>query len=739
MIVSCSLSLKDGQPESQPISLEGPGANCMDRAILSLGELFSGDTTSAEIDAAWTCIAEALVTFKTHVRGQEGNVYSANELRSFIERYFLTSHKISDGLLTEIMRVKQSVLGGEIETLTRSELDQADVVLKTLRAESVKMLPFMKMLILEADRKDLQKQPEFVERGISQLVSTANTLGTLLGKSRASYRFSDADRLFREFERLSTKAAEARGPASIVEYLPTVSAFKAFFVRPGADAVAPEEWLPLISGAGRLYGMYLRYDYFISDKSLTGGDGLKQIVRIANELMTLVDNSIRVKEGQVIRFREIDGLVEQLYKLKILDLPFKESTAKQLFRDVLQKACNPAFGNGRIGVVEGLTAPTFEWLKSDFFGWAEIQQAWDQIGGGTKEVAIADVRKRLKAVKFANVDSAEEIQHLVDRSFPLSFTPIGTVKLSPPDADFTLNQDVWTSLNWKRVFVRVALRAFATNYSKERFIGLKKTQFKAFYDDLYDVATELNLLDPRDPDLWDSLFDEANIFMLSADGDDRLSFSEGVDVLSFALSSSQIARPTYQDMRDNCRNFEPDVYGLPMLDVHCYRQRFHDNFRKYYELIPGWVRMVSRIPGDKFFDFQKTLETAARHAGAADVHMESGDIDKSTMLFHYIESLFTRFDANRSDTFSVEESMKAYPLLRPILQEVSGFTDEEELEALYTYVIRYGVSPKDNIWAGLRFLWWKPQRGSWKYEADRWQILKVIANLQTARNKIRNP
>ncbi|MCM2282860.1 MAG: hypothetical protein NDI61_13555 [Bdellovibrionaceae bacterium] len=738
-MASCSLALQDGQPTSAPIALEGPGANCLDRAILTLEEFFAGETTQAEIDSAWKCASSSLALFKTHVRGQSGDGYTALELRSFIERYFLTEHKISDGLLTEGMRLKQAILGGSLDKLTRAELDEADRVINTIRIESVKILPYMKVLTREAEPDRMRDTPEFVERAIAQLVGTSHVMGTLLGKSVASYRMTDIERLLKEFGKFYLKSSGWDGPKSVVDQLPMIAAFKAFFIRPGGDSIAPDEWHSLISGAGRLYGMWLRYEYLVGTKPFERGDGLRQIVTIGKDLFLLLEGSIRAKEGAVIRFREIDGLLEQLYKFDSINPPFKEATARQLLRHLLQKACNPQ-SNGQRGQVVGLSSPILEWLKRDFFGWAEIQDAWDQVsqnGGGAEKVP--QLRARFKDLRLVYADSAEEMRHILEQPQPLSFTRLGTVKFGIPVQNLDLDRKSWSSLNWKRLFIRVVVRGYAKDHGREKYIGLKKTEFKAFYDDVFALATEMGILDPRNPDLWNSLFEESNIFMPSANGDDRLSFSEAMEIFSFALSSGQYSRPLYRDLRENCRNFEPDIFGLPTVDVHCYRRRFYTNFGTYYKLIPGWVQMVSSIAPDDYEDFQEVLEVAARRLGYTDAHLESSEIDKVSMLFHYIESLFTRFDVDRNNSFSVEESMAAYPLLKPVLKELSGFKDEKDLTALFTYIVKYGESPDSNIWQGLKFVWWRSNRSRWKYDADRAQILKVIANLQSAQNKKKQP
>jgi len=728
LTTGCSLSLSDGDTASAPLKLDGPGANCLDKSLTNFERFFRGETTAQEIDSSWRCASEALKLFKQHVRGENRDSYTAKELRAFIEKYFLSKTKISDPLLVELMRLKQAILGGDLERLTRDELDQADLVLNTVRVESVKILPYMRLLTLQDQSVSFVDQPEFVEKAILQLTGTANVLGSLLGRSRAPYKLADAERLFKELGRLYVQTSAWSGPDSLVKYLPAVAALKGFFIRPAPDAIAPDEWPALISNAGRLYALYLRQRFLIDGQSLTTGFGLRQITILAQDFFSLLDESIDAKEGKLIRYQEIDELIKQVYQLELFDIPVKEKTAKDLLRIVIENVTNPA-SRGRRPSIGGINKQTVTWLRRDFFGWSEIQAYWEPLSGGAKELSVAQVREGLRRHQFTHEDSVSELIALYEKKHPLVFTDLGTVYFEHDTTQLRVSRDSWTSLNWRRAFIRLALRGYAFDFAAEREIGLQRAQFTEFFSDLRPLAAELNLLDPRSVNLEERTFREANVFLHSSDGNDRLNFFEGVELLSFALSASKISGEAFKDLRQACPNLENDVFGKPMIEVRCYRARQQFRFTNYYQFIPGWAAMGARVPANRWTAFQETIENGARGAGYTDAPFESGELDKTAGLFQYIESLFTRFDENRTGTFSVAEAKTAFPTLRNLLAEYTGRSDNEELMAIFTYVIKYGVRPDKDIWNGLRYLWWKANSDGWSFEADRWQVLKVIANL----------
>lgn len=727
----CRLSLQDGQKDLFPVSLSGQ--SCLDHALPVIERFYEGAAESAEVDRAWQCTADTLSVFTTFVRGQTPGVYRATELRDFVETYFLKSRKISDALMVEGMHLKQALVGGTDDVLTIKEIERLKYLIGILRVVGQKLLPYMKMLSLSASPDAYLDKGEFVEQGIAQAVASARLLGDALSEAGAPYRIENVERFLREFGALYAGTSDWQGPERLVKYLPAFAALKAFFLRPSGLTIAAGEWRELVPLAGRLYGLYLRYYYLLQDQDKTAGVGLTHLDRWGGELFSLLDDALAAKDASVIAFAQVDDLATQLQIHDVFAWPVSAATLRSLAHTIIEHPCHPASGSHRASI-NGLDATCVAWLRRSFAEWVGLQQRWDQMAGGTPSLPLSELRARWKLTGGALTESDGEMDLLLRQERPLVFTPIGTVILqnrfaSSAPVEVNVDQFSWTSLNWKRFFISTALRGYISNFPSDMALGLRKSEFKNFYEDMRAFGTEIKFLDPRDPNIWDSSFDEANIFLPSANGDDRISYVEGVETLSFALSGAQMSRRAYRDVRENCENLKDDVFGLPMVPVECFRRRMRANFPRYFSGLTGWVREEAALSGKDRLEMHKYLEIAARRAGYRDVPAESADIDKASMLLQYIEALFVRFDIDGSGTLSLEESQAIFPLLRTVLARLSGLSDDADLWAVFTYAVRYGEAPDHSLWTKIKFIWWRSRPESWSYEASRADILKVVANL----------
>lgn len=704
----------------------------MDRALPEIKRFFQGTSKPVDIKESWDCLSGALQTFETHVRGESRDRYSAQELRRFIEYFFMKESKISDPLLTEVMRLKQTVLGGELDSLTREELKQTYAVIRTLRDETIKLAPFMKILTVDVPDPSSTAEREYIEQGIAQISGSARVIGSLLGRSQNPYLLSDMETLLREFEALFRKGDNPwGGPGQVIKHLPLISALKAFFLRPTGSAIAPDEWQELVSKAARLFGLYLRA-HFLFPKELTTGEGLRQVTAFTTEVFSLLEESVRIKSNKTVEFREVDNLVEQIYELDMLTMPVTKLTAKSTLRAFFEKVTNPMADGVRANVY-GITDTAVQWLKKDVYGWQEVQSVWANLAGGSDAITVEQLRERWAQQKFLYPDTAEEISHLINRAYPLVFRGQHNVVLERPMAQLKVDERHWTSMNWKRFLIRWATRGFSFDFPAQKFSGITKDKFKELWDDVTPVLFEMKILKPADYILWTTTFDEANIFLPAGDGNKIASYAEGMEALSFILSGSYISVPIFDKFLERCRQVGEEN-GSVKVELGCARELIKAHYKDFYGNYPYWVEMMSRFDDEKWEEFLDSLFLASRNEPTKNDPVQIKNITKQNVIFSYIESVYLRFDTDNSRTLSVKESQVAYPLLRDLLKSLSGFENESDIMALYTYLIKYGEAPDKNLANKLRWLWWKTRKGSWKYEADRMQLLRVVSNLNTSNN-----
>jgi hypothetical protein len=743
LVSGCHSPIRDSAPKSSnEIVVQGLGQSCIDQALPQIQNYFNASASASDVTQATACIVGSLDTFDKHVRGANPNYFTSEELRTFLQVYFSDPNEksrfnISSTLMLETMRMKQVVLGGDIDHITHGEIQQIRVVLNTLRDEMIKLNPHLRVGFMISAAGDPTVQPAQVEAAIAQFASSFQVISTLLSHAQVPYTNDNLLAFLKEVAKLYDSNTGWQGPRWLADHMSTFDAVKSFFLRPPGNSISPNEWPSLLLTASRLHGLWIRYHYLLQPhKFRTTGSGLSSLIDTFNQFMDIVQIGIEMKPGKVIEYKQINDLIVELYHLNMINLPIQQSTMVDLVNPIVKKLYSPAVG-GVHPVPLGITLPILQMMRDDFMNWAEMQQIYDRRTADLTpwqktHLNLSQFRKIWKNVSATHLAAAQDIEVIINRRLPLSYNE-RVIYFDRNPAHLPMTQEAFTSLNWKRFFIALVLRGYGADGAKAKETGLSPKEFHEFYSELYQLALELRILDPRFPNVGDSIFQESHIFFFTSDGKPRLTYSEGIDLISFALSGGEISGRAYRAMRSKCHELQPDVYNLPMLEVGCYRRELRNNFAEYFKYMPGIAKISDSLNQQDWSEFLIALESTARVHGYSQLPMESADLDKMSAIFQYVESLFLRFDKDGSGTLSVEESMKMYPLLRDVLVEVSGLTDESDLVALYTYILKNGEPPaKDDLWSAGDFLIWK-HLTSWKYEVNRVQVIKILGQIAKAK------
>lgn len=741
------MSTHDSAKPDSTFRIAAPGQDCLEGAFTVFEKYFSAASSPRDVADAWDCAAKAVDSFATRSRGGSNvSSFSPNELRTFLHESFLGSTKISDPLLREGMRLKQMLLGGEIDRLSREELKRAKDVLAILKSVSLRLQPHVAMLTLDARLDEVRaKEPSF-EAALRDFRSAADEVTGLFRASKEPFELAHFEIALRELDAIYSTKSGWKGPARLLERFGTFKIVKALLVRPEGDRVRPDEWKPLLSASSRLYTLYLRLHYFMRERDLLNGAGFLHLRQAIEEGFDLIDEAVAMKPDGLIRYELIDPAIDEVFRLKFITWKIRPSTIRELARVVLGRVLNqPSSEKGVLErkSVEGLDAELAKRGREAIMGWLDMQRLWEELESqaARKNPAVArtgsiplplvrEIWPRLSTPYKTNYRYMSHV--LIERKHPVVFTSVGSIVFERDPEKLSIDQATFDSLNWRAAFGRAVVEGYAKDPRESMFTGVTIEEFHEFFLGVRNFAVDLNFIEPADMDLWKSTFTEANIFTLAGDANDRISFSEGFDLISFALSSAQTSRKIYKELAANCEALEPDVYGIPKSPAYCYRERMQASFSKHYTLLPAWVDVVSGLSNQQYAEFQRLLEIAARKTGYSDAPVESTDVDRSTMLLHYIESVYMRFDKVRTGTIDLEEARDVYPLFKALLKQLSGYDDDETLFAIFVYVLKYRQPPSsltDKIW--FKFIW-MPNTSLWTIDVDRLQLLDIIGKLKDA-------
>ena len=647
-LIGCQVSTSDAPKPVDSFKLSGPQSNCLAEAAPTIQAYFQGKGKPDDVAGVWDCASQALDMFTQYTRGGTADVYTAKEIRSFLETYFLGDVRVSDEMLTEVMRLKQTILGGSIDTITRTEIARTQGILKTLRTETLRTLPYMDIITLRATVEDAQRDSQRVESAIIAFNTTMENLGGLLGQSNQVYELRYLENLMDELQKIySTGNRHWDGPEFVIKNLSTIAALKGFIIKPAPDKIQPDEWQPLLVNSGRLFALYMRANYLLKSRDLLNGEGLDQLSVALYDLFDIIQGAIQAKPNKIIDYAQVDSLVDEIMRTGYFNLTMRPSTMKSLAHVAFEKVFNTPV-NGVRAPVSGLTMPVFTNARDGIFGWLDMQRVWRELQNTAverdpslkgKPIPLKVIKELWPKIRTPFRSAHADLNNLFNRKFPLVLTDAGTVLFDPQAGDkFGYGQEAFDALNWRSQFARVVSLGWVQNPT-DPFKGLTKPEFEAFFYDARPLAIDLKFVNPDDTKIWDTSFDESNMFMLAGDANNYLSFGEGVDFIAYAMSSSHILDPVYDDVTANCAHEGFDAYNRPLTNIDCFNDRTSASFVQTFKSIPTWATLAQSIGPAKTRALLVSLEAGARSSAKPSDPMGISDINRVVMLVHYIESI----------------------------------------------------------------------------------------------------
>lgn len=754
----CQLNTQENVPGEAPLKLSGPTENCMSESLKSLEAYFKGVSKAEQIDEAFRCVSGALDMFKMYGRGStERDSFSSSELRAFFERHFLRDVKLTDSFLNEVMRVKIAILGGSPERLTKAELDRLIEVVDVLRVEAIRLRPYIEILNQRLPTDGAAVDPSLLEQALSDFTFTMDTLGTLLGRSHQPYKLENLQTLLNEFQGLYSGRSNWKGPEWFAQQMGLIASAKSLLIRADGYTILPSEWQLLFGHIGRIYGLYLRVKYAMQGRDLFYGDGLAQIEIGVLEISGILEEAIAAKGTGVIPYDVLIDFILAVGASGSFDLPIQATTIVGLLKPLLEQIFNPIIVNtagakpldpkdpmsirAERREQGGLTAINLQRMRETMLGWVETQQLWEKLErdvyAQNPSIAIGQpiplklVRPIWAAYSAVYQEPWADLKSIFDRPIPPSTRANGTL-IFESSKTVVYDRKSFAELNWKQQIVRSIGYGYISDPEGLRMTGITLDQFGRVFADFQQLGLDLKFLDDSDTDIWKTGFSVSNIFLFSSNGDDRIGYHEAVDLFVISFASGVIRDSVEADLLLNCKLGPDDIAGKPMIEAACWRKRLKTGYPTFFADIPGWRdQMDDRSSGtwNSFFD---NMEKASRKATNPTGPLMSSERSRAVLVHHYIESLFTRWDSNRDGRLSLYEADKSYFLFKRLLKDASGFKKDDEVRALFFYLLAYGEPPDDgNLGDIVKWLWWKSNPEEWpsRVGANRERLAKIFGNL----------
>ena len=523
-----------------------------------------------------------------------------------------------------------------------------------------------------------------------------------------------------------------------------------------------ESW----SLVGEAYSMFLRF-YYVWKKypERTHGKGLVFSTAYVNGFIKYLTKIAKKHPGETIPFEKIDRVIEELVVHEYLYFDarkhlirtaeersqYKVELANEM-KKMVRTLTVKFFGNGESPAdnISGISVSYLNNIKKALLSWSRTQwmivRLFEKVGAGKN----LDTATFTQAQLLAGVLNSETITKTIEnpvfdeytfKKFILdshAFHEPGKNKIrfrtnverktSPAKYTFT----TLSHANW----VRVATDLFFKGYvlDEDRFKGGKGATLEEtnqIYLDIRDFGVLVGLFDGDTADTAINRFGEIDLFAQKSEGNSLMSYYETSELIPILLSSETTAGKMHSTIYEACPNTgQIDPVNYPRIEKGCYLKEFFSRIDYAWQSMPELVSFYKTRKGAARTTFLRDLLAATRPARPSydEELFDYADTEGLSLLPHYLESMFARFDQDHNGLITNAEVLGPgglFYVFKEKLLEVTaeqGLTDDMDLKAVVTYLLANGEMP-----SSVQFAWWRYRPGKWVYSANRGRVIKILA------------
>lgn len=318
LLTGCDTKIGEKPPDEEAYTFSG--AECLSSASPTVKAFVLGDAKVNDVNALWDCVGSAVTQFKQRVRGSSADRYTSQEIATFLEKNFFDKKQkttISPELQLEFMKIKQLLIGGGRDYITRKEIDTAAETFEVLRQVTVGLNPYMKVLALNwsvTRVNNVQTDMAYFEEANAAVQKGARTLATLFQKNGQTYALTDFLSLIKELSKFFGEDWQFK--KTIEQYMPVVQKVKKALAGGDENIVAPSEWRRFALLGSRGYVQYLRYYYFIKSTDDTGaGYRLAYMSRTVEDILSVFEDLTAQKPQGTVSRDEVTELLLTLNRI----------------------------------------------------------------------------------------------------------------------------------------------------------------------------------------------------------------------------------------------------------------------------------------------------------------------------------------------------------------------------------------------------------------------------------------
>lgn len=693
-MTACDLNPAARSPES---SLRIGGLNCLSEIGPTVSAYIDDEMSEAQITEFFTCVQKSFTLFGTYTRGSKQGEYTPEEIRTFLQKYFIKDRKISDNLLKEFMIVKTTLVGGNEQTINRQDLQVAISILETLKNEALRLKPYLRVL----NPKLVEKEPkenlaERISMAHKKLRETTEVLVPLLASAQQPYSIQNFQNLIGELRQFVNWSEHFNNAQPIRNWMNFFRNFKNVMVSP-SDRINAQDWAPLLTASTNWYMLYIEVKSLISISLIWEPEQLRQLNTSAMKGISYLYKMFR-KPGEVIEFERFSDLYESLEKMGWISDQWPKEAVDKIFRAVVTKVLNQQKLPPEKRKVRGLMWGHVSILEQELTQWYRYQ---NQI----------------------------ENNFLVDTQYfperPLYVDGVDGIYLGYNiNTYLPIDRFNYTVFNALRSISGLVIQGYAALPKK----GLTRDELQNVYLDIRDLMIAWDLADPREEKTGRRAYLEGNLFTFHANGNDFLEQDELMQLIAFLKSAGQMGTKIYKEILPYCYDAGLDIYNENVLLRGCTAKYLVEHLGHMMPNVPDFNRFFNEMTYEDRQEFvSDLLDTSYGRHSQQDV-VESSELSTLAAIVQYESTVFIRYNENNDGVLTGIELDKAFGtfgwLIRSMAQLMCMDLSEKDARNAFNYILNHYEIPEKNISTQFSF-WFDPPPSN----LDRMRLNKVFKAL----------
>jgi hypothetical protein len=742
MSLGCQESLNsylNGQEKTEDvIIINSKKLECVKNLPVDLKSFFNG-AVAESWDGTWAdgidCIDGALEHFSAFTKGANSSYYSPTELKSFFSEYLVKDHQISEPMVKVLMKFKETLIGGDVHTITKNEIVIARQVLQRLKKSLQLLRPHLKTLMLE---NPVATQTD-IDKAVEQLAASLNYIWPMNARVRSTVEMEDIRVFLRELNIFISKDMSAFNTQSWEQWVPAVQSVRDLVVGPMGMFESTKEWEAAQSASLEVYRLFLTYKLILSNVSIIDPDFANDWDDFFGRALSVVEKTLLFNSSRRLSFVAIDSVIDDLESLSILKLPFSSKTLKTLYKMAVANLLDPRKGAEQSAIL-GLEEIHVAVLKREVRLHSAIQSFLSTLP--LEKITHEDLLARLakysvdrKLSKYSdlNIYDREEIKKSWKKFFELVSSSKALIWVNSELQIRAANSAVTRNSLGTQGLLYIGSRflhwGYASKIESPTTSLISVDAMRKAYNDIYPIGLEFGAVDPRSVDPALRSLHESNLFTLIGNGDLTMNIGETFEWAQMVFSGGVgLTNKLSSGLQESkCFRNERDMFGHPKIDEGCFIYFVEKKIESLTTGLPNFRAAIKTWSQPQKLQLAQSLILASRNEPRGAGYVELSELRVMSMMLYYTEALFAKYDANLNGSLDSTEVDQALPRFSNLLRELSPLKYDFVVKDLFMYLVFVGERPTASGY--LKFKW-RINTGGLP-EAQRYDIVRVFGALKS--------